>query len=89
MPLTFLYIVQLCGSGPGTKLPNQASNVKEAFLKPFSNNALLVTRFPFLFLLLHTTIWFRFYLFQLLFPEECVIFYGIGVKPARKRHGER
>lgn len=45
-----LYCVQLYGFVPGTKLPNQASNVKEAFFpKPFDNNALLVTRFPFLF----------------------------------------
>ena len=58
------------------------------FPETFNNNALLVTRFPFLsvffFLLLHTAIRFRFYLFQLLFAEECDVYYSKGIKTGKE-----
>ena len=75
-----LYRAQLCGFVPAAKPPNAASNVKAAFFQKLSITMLCLSLgfhfFLSFFLRLHTTLWFRFYLFQLLFAEECDVYYS-------------
>ena len=73
-----LYCVQLCGFVPAAKLPNGASSGKAAFFQKLSVTMLCLSLgfrlFLSFLLLLHTTVWFRFYLFQLLVTEECDVY---------------
>ena len=79
--LTFVYTVRSCVAFvPAAKPPDAASNAKAAFFQKLSITMLCLSLgfhfFLSFFLRLHTTIWFRFYLFQLLFAEECDVYYS-------------